>query len=260
MSARDDVRRLLAEGRKQAEIASLLGISAGRVSQLAKEIRAETAAQPPPAAGAKTKVARNPPPGPNKGSFTKGDERAGAPPGNTNAVTTGEYQSIWIDQLDDDEVELLGSISTDALVQTEEEIRLITIRERRMLQRIEMLRRQPMTIVEESVDEVHGPPADKGDGEETDETGLVVKKRKRSFKRLGTLGQIQAIEEALTRVQARKAELLELAHKLRTAKTPDNIDIQTYLDALKATAGDVWADEPPPPDEADAAHEDGGAE
>ncbi|MDF2876538.1 MAG: terminase, partial [Sporomusa sp.] len=53
-------------------------------------------------------------------------------PGNKNAVTTGEYESIWFDCLTEEEQALCYAINTDTLIQVENDIRLSTLRERRM--------------------------------------------------------------------------------------------------------------------------------
>lgn len=78
----------------------------------------------------------------------------------------------------------------------------------------------------------------------------------------GILGQIQSIEDALTRVQARKQKAIETLHKfgyddakleLATMQLEfamlkqDNVEENTtddgFLDAMNATAVDVWGDE-----------------
>jgi uncharacterized protein YjcR len=120
--------------------------------------------------------------------------RGGAPAGNKNAVVTGEHEAIWVDQLTDEERGLYARIRTEALAQLDEEIRLTTLRERRMLGRIARL----------------AGPSD----------GVVAQ-----------LSEVQRIEEALTRVQERKAKLLELAHKLRQAEDDGAID--ALVDALQ---------------------------
>lgn len=155
--------------------------------------------------------------------------RGGGPrPGNKNAVTTGEYETIWIDQLDDEERVLFDRILPDVLAQLNDEIRLVTIRERRMLQRIARLSETDFTLVETSHEEGLGPhgPVDRT-----------------TQKREATLGQIQRIEEALTRVQAQKARLLDLKHKVESGFGPEEPDIQRYVEALRGAAADAWGDE-----------------
>lgn len=137
--------------------------------------------------------------------------------GNKNAVTTGEFESILWDTLEDDERELVGRIDLDKLRLLEEEIRLVTIRERRMLQRIKQLAdvEEGMTVV--SAEQIHS------------EDSFTQKAKKE-----GTLGQIQAIEEALTRVQAHKARLIEIKHKIESGEGGSGDDPLEQLAAALA--------------------------
>lgn len=141
-----------------------------------------------------------------------GGASSGAPVGNKNAVSTGEYESILWDVLEADERELAAKVQMDKVKLLEEEIALITIRERRMLKRIADLGGAKMTLVEEST--------------ESSKDGRVTRRR-----RQGTLGQIQAIEDALTRVQSHKARLIELKHKFESGGDSNGSD-----DSLAALA------------------------
>ena len=78
-------------------------------------------------------------------------------PGNKNAVKTGEYETIWLDQLTEEERELYGKLDTEVAVRIETSIRLIEIRERRMLARIAKLKSETMTVVEVVEEERLGP-------------------------------------------------------------------------------------------------------
>lgn len=69
----------------------------------------------------------------------KGNKGGAAPKGNKNAVTTGEYETIMWDFLDDDEKELFESIETDPLYQIDITIRELSIRQRRMMKRIKRI-------------------------------------------------------------------------------------------------------------------------
>lgn len=76
-------------------------------------------------------------PGPPKGSKNaKGNRGGAAPKGNKNSVRTGEYESILFNFMDDTEKELFGQIETDPLYQIDLTIRELSLRERRMMQRI----------------------------------------------------------------------------------------------------------------------------
>ncbi|MBO8169333.1 MAG: hypothetical protein H0Z35_09150 [Thermoanaerobacteraceae bacterium] len=146
----------------------------------------------------------------------------GAPKGNKNAVTTGEYETIWLDTLDDEERVLFDKIKTDVLKQLDEEIKLMTIRERRMMQRIQRLRQADFTVVKIKQGTEKGRKTDIQESE-------------------GTLGQIQAIEEALTRVQEKKAKLLDLKHKIETGADKDDGSLAELAQAIresKLRAGD----------------------
>ncbi len=66
----------------------------------------------------------------------------GAPIGNKFALKTGEHATIWLDTLTDEEVELSQQVDFTPLKQIDEEILLLTIRERRMLQNISDLKSQ----------------------------------------------------------------------------------------------------------------------
>nr|WP_087991988.1 phage terminase small subunit [Bacillus subtilis] len=66
----------------------------------------------------------------------KGNRGGAAPKGNKNSVRTGEYESILFDFMDETEKELFGQIETDPLYQIDLTIRELSLRERRMMQRI----------------------------------------------------------------------------------------------------------------------------
>lgn len=141
----------------------------------------------------------------------------GAPLGNKHALVTGQYEAIWLDQLEADERALYARIDSDALAQLAEEIRLTTIRERRMLARILLLSPHEYTVVERSVTEEQATEdvfPRTSPGEAADPVPVEKTRTVHTVKHEGTLGQIQRIEEALTRVQERKAKLIELAHRL----------------------------------------------
>lgn len=141
---------------------------------------------------------------------------------------TGAHEAIWLDILPEEEQELYHLIITDKIIQLNQEIKLLDIRERRMLQRIEKLKQQDFTVVEQTTES----GIEKGD-----DTDLFTEKK------AATLGQIQAIEEALTKVQARKERLLDLKHKFEQSQGPEKPDVGAYIDALRGAAKEAWQDE-----------------
>ena len=140
-------------------------------------------------------------------------EKKGAPEGNDNAVTTGEHESIFFDQLEDEEQKLWHDVDTDALAQVKEQIRTHNIRIRRMLGRIRELKRESFTIVKKETKikketkKGHGP-----------ESPVDIEKQKLR----ATLGQIQDIEEALTRVQKELRRLIREKYRILKDQPADH--------------------------------------
>lgn len=148
----------------------------------------------------------------------------GAPKQNKNAVTTGEFETLFFDCLEPQELELVDTVVLDKHLLLLQEIQLLTVREHRMLKRVEWL---------------------KGQGSSVE-----------------LLEQIQNIENALTRVQASKQRAIDSLHRygyddakleielmrleLELAKQDTSDDTQIddgFLSALGDTALDVWSGE-----------------
>lgn len=197
----------------------------------------------------------------NRGGAPPGNQNAkgnrggpGGPPGNKKAVTTGEYETIWMDALEEEEQELVDQVDTDPIQQADEAIKLLTIRERRMLQRIGKLmngltekqrrvlyelkgRKEAMTVHDEKTGLTRTVPITKHElvESEIEETEFRP------------IDDIVKLEEALTRVQDKKLKAIELMNKLiavdeekqvRTALL--QIELQKQQGASGATAS--WTD------------------
>jgi uncharacterized protein YjcR len=167
---------------------------------------------------------------------------SGGPPGNKKAVTTGEFETLFFDCLDPEEKMLAEAVSLDKEQLLLQEIQLLTVRERRMLKRIENLRQADFTTVS------------KKSGIEKGEMTNLSEDR-------ATLGQIQNIEDALTRVQARKQAAIDSLHRygvdddrleielmrldlqaLKLGGQETEIEDDGFLEALNAEAGELWSD------------------
>ena len=174
------------------------------------------------------------------------------PPGNKNAVKTGEFASLFFDTLTPDEQELIATLPRDKEELLLQEIQLMTVRERRMLQRINDLKR---AAEDQDRKKAWGMTAVKwkdgfGANGPTDVTEYE-----------GVLGQIQSVEDALTRVQARKQKAIDSLHRfgfddarleielmkldIATLKV-DNQDQETeddgFLAAMDSEAASLWGD------------------
>ncbi|MCY9734643.1 phage terminase small subunit-related protein [Paenibacillus alvei] len=82
----------------------------------------------------------------NSGGAPKGNQNAmgnrggnGGPYRNKKALKHGMYETIFMDALDPDEQELLNHIDTTPLVQLEEQLRMLTLQERRHMKRVKLL-------------------------------------------------------------------------------------------------------------------------
>lgn len=175
-----------------------------------------------------------------KGNKNALGNNGGPPKNNKNAVATGEFESIFFDTLEEDEKQLIDSIEINKRTLIQQEIQLLTVRERRMLKRIDDLKQYDFTVVKKDSDKGIGPMG------EIDKVGEVQE---------STLGQIQRIEESLTRVQDKKAKLISELHKwemdhekLELEKTKVMGDSEEsgddgFLEALEGMTAEVWADE-----------------
>ena len=171
-----------------------------------------------------------------------GNKNATGPPGNKNAVTTGEFENIFFDTLEEDELNLIKNIEIEKRRLLEQEIQLLTIRERRMLKRIENLKEKDMTIVSVKSGTEKGMDTELNEYE-------------------GTLGQIQNIEEALTRVQDKKQKAIDSLHKfeideqkleltvmkleleiMKQGGQDEKVEDDGFMEALKSEVGDTWDD------------------
>lgn len=134
-----------------------------------------------------------------------------------------------------------------------QEIQLLTVRERRMLKRIELLR----NAADEENEIVVGETGMTAVGHKK---GLEKDKETDLFEYRGKLGQIQNIEDALTRVQARKQAAIDALHRYGVDDT--RLEIETkrlemaarklgdldeeeqeddgFLEALDSSAADDW--------------------
>ncbi len=171
-----------------------------------------------------------------------GNRGGAAPEGNKNAVTTGEFETLLFDCLDPEEKQLAAAVPNDKEQLLFQEIQLLTVRERRMLKRIENLRQADFTTVK------------KKKGTEKDKWTDLDEKH-------ATLGQIQNIEDSLTRVQARKQAAIDSLHRfgvddarleielmkldmaaLKLGGQETEVEEDGFLGALNTEAGELWGD------------------
>ena len=242
----EQAKKLFLSGKKLVEIARLLGVPEGTVRSWKNRYQWDCNV-----ANKKRNVAKK-----NKGA-QPGNQNAishggTGPPGNKNAVTTGEFEALLFDCLNDEEKRLVEAVPVDKQRLLLQEIQLLTVRERRMLKRIE--------AIKESVESLFSGETIEGMTLVGRKYGMEKDKETDLKEYRGKLGQIQDIEEALTRVQARKQRAIESLHKFgfddsqlqienkkleivaRANGMAEDEDLPDdgFLDALKAAAGEEW--------------------
>ena len=182
-------------------------------------------------------------------------ETAVAPEHNKNAVTTGEFETLLFDCLDPEERQLAKAVPEDKTQLLLQEIQLLTVRERRMLKRIELLRKS----ADEKGTAIYG---DSGMTVVSRKIGIEKDQKTDLLEYQGKLGQIQSVEDALTRVQARKQRAIEALHKfgyddarleletmkieltaLKLGGQDTEVENDGFMTALNGAAGSLWGDE-----------------
>ena len=239
-------RDLFLEGKKMIEISELLKIPEGTIRSWKNRYDWDNATlQKRKRNVAKRKGGQ---PG-NKNALG-----AGAPEKNKNAVTTGEFETLLFDCLDPEEQRLVQVVPEDKQKLLMQEIQLLTVRERRMLKRIELLR----NAADEENKSVVGETGMTAVGHKK---GLEKDKETDLFEYRGKLGQIQNIEDALTRVQARKQAAIDALHRygvddarleletmkvdlaaLKLGAQEQEVENDGFLEALNTEAQGLWED------------------
>lgn len=233
----EQAEKMFLEGKKLIEIAEVLGVPEGTVRSWKNRYNWEGNANAT-LHKRKRNVAKR------KGGQPGNQNAAGhggtGPPGNKNAVTTGEFETLLFDCLEPEEKQLAAAVPNDKEQLLFQEIQLLTVRERRMLKRIENLRQADFITIK------------KKKGTEKDKWTDLDEKH-------ATLGQIQNIEDALTRVQARKQAAIDSLHRygvddarleieimkldmaaLKLGGQETEVEEDGFLEALNTESGDLW--------------------
>ncbi len=188
-----------------------------------------------------------------------GNKGGAAPEKNKNAVKTGEFETLFFDALEEDEKQLIGIVQLDKEQLLLQEIQLLTVRERRMLKRIDALRQLERLEPVDSESKDRIPP---GMTVVKVQSGIEKSEHTDLKEYAGILGQIQSIEDALTRVQARKQKAIEALHRFGYDDARLELDMMKFeleltkqggdgneteddgfIDAMNAIAGEVWGDD-----------------
>lgn len=140
---------------------------------------------------------------------------------NRNAVKTGEHETIWKDAMSKEDQIMLDGIDTDTMIQLDEDIRLLSYREQRMLGYLKMLQAQKDSMEQKNVYKMQNVPMIVEVYDE--KTGFTHKQKIMRLQKVSVeqvsqtkdlLNRILRVEEALTRVQGKKIKAVEAKNKI----------------------------------------------
>lgn len=197
MDKKEQAKKYYEEGWKYKDISEKLSVPLNTLKSWRKRDKWERG-------GATKEVQptnRGAPQGNRNAIGNKGNKNASAPKQNKNAVKTGEYETIFADLLSEEEKDIYSTMNDDPFFILKEEIRILKIRQYRMLKRIkdaeaglndeEVERLQQLRKVKE-------PSVI--DGKMVTVKREVLKDVQVTRKTFRKLDDILAIEDALTRV------------------------------------------------------------
>lgn len=151
----------------------------------------------------------------------KKDSPGGGRSNNKNAVTTGEYETIHLSALPPEQQALYKSVDITPMQQAENNLRLISVREHRILLRINQA-------------EAAG-----------NELGMLLTSRKHEIGWGGkgkvdlittetapVLTTVMALEDALTRIQVLKARAIEQLSRERDKTPPQNDGLKSLVNVI----------------------------
>ncbi|EME7193750.1 small subunit of terminase [Enterococcus faecium] len=173
----------------------------------------------------------------------KGNSRASPPMGNKNALKTGEYETIFFDTLSDDEKDIYSSLDDDPSFVLSEEIRLLKIRQLRMMKRI---KEAESGLNDEEVDRLQQmrkikTPIEK-DGKKLEIKREVMQDIQVSRKTYRKIDDILSIEDALTRISNQLTKAIKQLNALATEESRNKVynnqanKLEVEIDMLKLKA------------------------
>ncbi|MET1990568.1 phage terminase small subunit [Enterococcus faecium] len=173
----------------------------------------------------------------------KGNSRASPPKRNKNALKTGEYETIFFDTLSDEEKDIYSSLDDDPSFVLSEEIRLLKIRQLRMMKRI---KEAESGLNDEEVDRLQQmrkikTPIEK-DGKKLKIKREVMQDVQVSRKTYRKIDDILSIEDALTRISNQLTKAIKQLNALATEESRNKVynnqanKLEVEIDMLKLKA------------------------
>lgn len=145
----------------------------------------------------------------------KGNSRASPPVGNKNALKTGEYETIFYETLSDKEKDIYSNLNNDPSFALSEEIRLLKIRQLRMMKRIQQTE---AGLNDEEIERLQQlrkikTPIEK-DGRKLEIKREVMQDVQVSRKTHRKIDDILSIEDSLTRISNQLSKAIKQMNEL----------------------------------------------
>ena len=237
---RDEAKKIWLEsnGKKQLkEIASELNVSDSQIRKWTSQDKWSTELK------SNVTFQGGAPFGNQNAKGNKGNSRASPPVGNKNALKTGEYETIFYETLSDEEKDIYSNLNNDPSYVLSEEIRLLKIRQLRMMKRI---KEAESGLNDEEVDRLQQlrkikMPIEKN-GKKLEIKREVMQDVQVSRKTYRKIDDILSIEDALTRISNQLTKAIKQLNALATEDSRNKVynnqanKLEVEIDMLKLKA------------------------
>lgn len=169
----------------------------------------------------------------------KGNSRASPPVGNKNALKTGEYETIFFETLSDEEKDIYSSLNDDPSFVLSEEIRLLKIRQFRMMKRIQQAE---AGLNDEEIERLQQlrkikTPIEK-DGRKLEIKREVMQDVQVSRKTHRKIDDILSIEDSLTRISNQLAKAIKQMNELYITDYKTDL-MKAQTEKIQAETADI---------------------
>lgn len=169
----------------------------------------------------------------------KGNSRASPPVGNKNALKTGEYETIFFETLSEEEKDIYSSLNDDPSFVLSEEIRLLKIRQFRMMKRIQQAE---AGLNDEEVERLQQlrkikTPIEKN-GKKLEIKHEVMQDVQISRKTHRKIDDILSIEDSLTRISNQLAKAIKQMNELYMNEYRTDL-IKAQTDKIQAETNEI---------------------
>ncbi|EMF0063445.1 small subunit of terminase [Enterococcus hirae] len=240
---RDEAKRIWLEsnGEKQLkEIASELNVSDSQIRKWKSQDKwsAELKGNVTNAKGNVTNQG-GAPFGNQNAKGNKGNSRASPPKRNKNALKTGEYETIFFETLSDEEKDIYSSLNDAPSFVLSEEIRLLKIRQFRMMKRIQQAE---AGLNDEEVERLQQlrkikTPIEKN-GKKLEIKSEVMQDVQISRKTHRKIDDILSIEDSLTRISNQLAKAIKQMNELYMNEYRTDL-IKAQTDKIQAETNEI---------------------